>query len=127
MRNTVHRQHALHLRSPREEARLELVSLAAEVATVAARSRERPCCHAINEADLEKRCRTLEETAARWLSATTDFGQLSDSEIADALKELRMSQREAVRLMDFEADAEVRHSVKQLKRLLNAFISRMAA
>ena len=127
MRNTVHRQHALHLRSPREEARLELVSLAAEVATVAARSRERPCCQAINEADLEKRCRTLEETAARWLSATTDFGQLSDSEIADALKELRMSQREAVRLMDFEADAEVRHSVKQLKRLLNAFISRMAA
>ena len=126
MRNAVNRHHALHSRSPREEARLELVALAAEVATVAARSRERRI-QTINEEDLEKRCCALEETSARWLSVGTDFEQLSDIEIADAVKELRMSQREAVRLMDFEAEAEVRHSVKELKRLLNAFVSRMAA
>jgi rRNA maturation endonuclease Nob1 len=126
MRNTVRRQHASHLRSPREEARLELVSLAAEVATVAARSREQACHQAIAEADLEKRCRTLEEAAARWLSTSTDFEHLSDTDIADALKELRLSQREAVLLMHFGGDVEVRNSARELKRLLNAFISRFA-
>jgi hypothetical protein len=127
MRNRDSDHHALRFRAPREEARLELVSLAAEVATVAARVRERTGIQTVNESELEERCRTLEAVAARWLSQDTDFEQLSETGIADALNELRASQREAVLLMDFGGDAEMRSSVRALRRLLNRFVSRRAA
>jgi hypothetical protein len=127
MRNRGGGHYALRFRAPREEARLELVSLAAEVTTVAARVRERTGSQTINESELEERCRTLEAVAARWLSQDTDFEQLSETGIADALIELRASQREAVLLMDFEGDTEMRSSVRELRRLLNRFISRRAA
>jgi hypothetical protein len=127
MRNRDSGHHALRFRAPREEARLELVSLAAEVTTVAARVRERTGSRTIHESELEERCRSLEAVAARWLSQDTDFEQLSETGIADALNELRASQREAVLLMDFEGDSEMRSSVRELRRLLNRFISRRAA
>jgi hypothetical protein len=114
------------MRSPREEARLELVSLAAEVATVATRVRERTTRDRVNDPELEQQCRDLERFAAHWLSPSTDFDQVSDDEINGALKKLRIRQREAVNLMDPESDADVRNSVQALMRLIDGFISKVA-
>lgn len=127
MRNTRRFHHAVQMRSPREEARLDLVSLAAEVATVATRVRERTTRDRVNDPDLEQRCRDLDAFATHWLSPSTDFDQLSDDEINDALKELRIRQREAVHLMDSDSDADVRRSVRALMRLVDGFISKVAA
>jgi hypothetical protein len=88
------------VRTAREQTRLDLVGLAAEVSTVASCTRERATrLLGSPDADIERCCSMLEEAAARWLAPETQFEALSDDDLGEALEALRPYQRQALSLM----------------------------
>jgi len=89
------------VRTAREQTRLDLVGLAAEVATVASCTRERATrLVGSTDADIERCCSMLEEAASRWLAPDMRFDALSDEDLREALEALRPYRRHALSLMD---------------------------
>ncbi|MDE2606686.1 MAG: hypothetical protein KGL68_12275 [Burkholderiales bacterium] len=88
------------VRTLREQTRLDLVGLAAEVATVASCTRERATrILGSSDAVIDRCCSMLEEAASQWLSPDTQFDALSDDDLRQALEALRPYQRQALSLL----------------------------
>ena len=115
---TLSSRRAFGPRTPREETRLQLVALAAEVATVARRVREQVARYpGRHHGELQQRCYVLEQAATRWLSHGVRFEDLSDRDLERALAGIHGTQRESVVLM---LAAETRATAGSLTLLMES-------